>query len=153
MAEETKKQRRSSARVVTTSNNIKFEAPKGRRKPKPKTTVVASKVAARPVSGFVEFIREHAIVGLAIGFIVGAQARVLVDQLVKSFVDPAAGLLVGGAGTLSSKTASLHHDGHVTVFAWGAFVYSLIDFIGVLIVVYVVIKIFNLDKLDKKKED
>lgn len=143
---------RTTTRVVTTSNTIKFETPKGRRKPKPKIAVtVAPQVAAKPVAGFVEFIREHAIVGLAIGFIVGAQARVLVDQLVTSFIDPGVGVLLGGTGTLSSKETVYHHGGHTTVFAWGAFAYALIDFIAVLLAIYIIIKAFHLDKLDKQQ--
>lgn len=146
---------RSRNRVVTTSNTIKFEAPKGRRKAKARPTkvvAVAPKVATKPVMGFMDFLREHAIVGLAVGFIIGAQSRILIDQLNKSFIDPFVGLLIGGAGTLSSKTAIFHHDGKETVFAWGAFAYTLINFIAVLAAIYAIIKILHLDKLDKKKD-
>lgn len=140
-----------STKVVTTSHTIKFETPKGRRKAKPKISVaVAPQVAAKPVSGFVDFLRENAVVGLAIGFIVGAQARALVDQLVKSFIDPGVGLLLGGAGALSSKTVVFHDHHQTSVFAWGAFAYALIDFIAVLAAVYFIIKLFRLDKLEKK---
>lgn len=136
--------------VVTTSNTIKFETPHSQRGKKPKISVsVVPEVASRPITGFGEFIREHAIIGLAIGFIVGAQARALVDQIIKSFIDPAVGLLLGGSGNLSVKTATFHHGDKATVFGWGATAYALIDFIAVLFVVYLFIKIFKLEKLDK----
>ncbi len=140
--------RNTNVKTAATSGNIKLDAPRGRRKP------VSSKVAPvvkKPVTGFLDFLREHAIVGLAIGFIVGAQARELVDQLMKSFIDPFVGVIIG-ADALSRKTATVMHGGHETVFTWGAFLYSLINFLAVLAVVYLVIKIFSLDSFDKKED-
>lgn len=140
--------RHSNIKNAASSGNINLDAPRGRRKP------VSHKVAPvvkRPVSGFIGFLREQSVVGLAIGFIVGTQAKDLVDQLMHSFVDPLVGLFIG-ADALSKKTFIVHHSGHETVFTWGAFAYSLLNFLMVLIVVYIVIKIFSLDKLDKKKE-
>lgn len=147
-----KKPSQPKERVVISGNNIRMESPKGRSKPKSKVTVVAP-VATAPVSGFVSFLREHAIVGLAVGIVIGTQVKALVDQLIKSFVDPFLGVVIRGAGNLSSKTTVYHYgDGKTALFTWGAFLYTLIDFIAVLATIYALIKIFNLDKLDKKKE-
>ncbi len=143
------RRRHSNIKTAATSGNINLEAPRGRRRPVSKKV---APVVKKPVTGFVDFLREHAIVGLAIGFIVGAQARELVDQLMKSFIDPFVGVIIG-ADSLSNKTFIVHHGTHDTVFSWGAFVYSLLNFLAVLAVVYIFIKLFSLERLDRKKEE
>ncbi len=144
-----RRDKHTTVRTAATSGNINLESPRGRRKPAVKKM---APVVKKPVTGFVDFLREHAIIGLAIGFIVGAQARELVDQLMKSFIDPFVGIIIG-ANSLSNKTFIVHHGAHDTVFAWGAFVYSLLNFVAVLAVVYVFIKLFSLERLDKKKDE
>jgi large-conductance mechanosensitive channel len=108
-------------------------------------------VVSRPVSGFTEFLRERAVVGLAVGFVLGTQVQTVVKQFISSFVDPLFQLLFSGNKALSSRTFTLHFDGRHANFGWGAVVYALLDFIFVAATIYAVIKIFQLDKLDKKK--
>jgi large-conductance mechanosensitive channel len=103
----------------------------------------------KPVSGFVEFIREHAIVGLAIGFVLGTQVQAVVKQIISSFIDPLFVLIFPGNKTLSARTFTLHLDGRSANFGWGAVVFALIDFIFIAFAVYAIIKLFKLDKLDK----
>jgi large-conductance mechanosensitive channel len=110
---------------------------------------VVSKQVSGSVNGFVNFLRENGITGLAVGFVVGTQVQGLVKQLIASFIDPLSVLLFGKA--LSSRTFTLHFDHKSADFGWGAFVYMLIDFLFVLIVIYAIIKFFKLDKLDKPK--
>ena len=100
--------------------------------------------------GFTDFLRQNAIVALAVGFVVGTQVQGVVKQLIASFINPLTALLFGGAA-LSSRTFTLHFDHHYANFGWGALVYTLIDFIFVLLVIYGIIKLFQLDKLDKPK--
>ena len=99
------------------------------------------------LGGFINFLSEHAVVGVAIGFIVGLQAQTLIKQLVSSFVTPLFSLLVGQ--NLQNDRITIHGTDPV-VFAWGAFLYTLADFVVVLLFIYLVVKIFRLDKLDKK---
>ncbi|MDB5182082.1 MAG: mechanosensitive ion channel protein MscL [Candidatus Saccharibacteria bacterium] len=103
------------------------------------------------VNGFVNFLREHAIVGLAVGFVAGAQAQAVVKQLISSFIDPSFQLFFGGT-KLSERTFTLHLWGNSANFGWGGMVYALLNLVFVLAIIYALIKIFNLDKLDKKKE-
>lgn len=117
-------------------------------KPTAKNTTVT--VATRPVNGFVEFLRERAVVGLAVAFVLGTQVQTVVKQLIASFVDPMFQLLFSGNKALSTRTFTLHFDGRHANFGWGALAYTLIDFIFVAFAVYAVIKLFQLDKLDKK---
>jgi large-conductance mechanosensitive channel len=106
---------------------------------------------SRSASGFVKFLRENAIVGLAIGFVVGAQVQTVVKQLITSFIDPLSQLLFGKA--LSDRTFTMHFNGHTAAFGWGTFANVLINFIFVLVVIYIIIKLLKLDKLDKLKDD
>lgn len=107
----------------------------------------ADDIVREQVGGFVTFMREHAVVGVAIGFIIGLQAQTLVKQLVTSFVTPLLTLIVGP--NLEHKQWVANSRAH-TVFAWGEFLYTLADFLVVLLFIYLVVKIFKLDKLDKK---
>ncbi len=132
---------------VVTAGAIRMEAPKSQRQPKPRTGVNAD---IHPVSGFIEFIREHAVVGLAIGFVIATQVQTLVKQLVSSFIDPLFQLLFGKA--LSQRTFTLHFHGRATNFGWGGFVYVLLDFLFVLAAIYAIVKFFKLDKLDQPKK-
>lgn len=106
----------------------------------------------RPVNGFVTFLREQAVVGLAIGLVIGTQAKQIVDSLTANFINPIVGLLTPGGGDLAKKTFTVHYNGKMGVFGWGAFTATLISFIIVVAVIYFAIKGLRLDKLDKKKE-
>jgi len=99
------------------------------------------------LGGFVNFLREHAVVGVAIGFIVGLQAQTLIKQLVASFITPLFTLVVGQ--NLQNDRITIHGTNPI-VFAWGSFLYTLADFVVVLLFIYLVVKILQLDKLDKK---
>ena len=113
---------------------------------------VIGKRVGGSVSGFVSFLRERAVVGLAVGFAIGAQAQVVVKQFITSFVDPLFKLLIPGDQVLSTRASSLSLAGHTASFAWGALVYSLLDFLFILFTIYVVVRVFKLEQLDKKDE-
>jgi large conductance mechanosensitive channel protein len=138
-------------KVVAAGETIRIEAPSGSHvtKRKHQRMVVDLVSPDEFVGGFIDFLREHAIVGLAVGFAIGTQAQSLVKTLVSSFIDPLFQLLFGGA--LSKQTFTLHFRSHHANFGWGSFVYGLLDFIFVLAAIYFIIKVFNLDKLDKPK--
>lgn len=113
---------------------------------------VIAKQATKQVRGFVDFLREQSVVGLAIGLVLGTQAKQLVDQMIASFFNPFIGLLLPGEGTLAQKKATIELFGKEAEFAWGAFVISLMTFVIVAAVVYFIFRGLRLDKLDKKKE-
>jgi large conductance mechanosensitive channel len=102
-------------------------------------------------TGFANFLREYAVVGLAIGFIVGQQANAVVKQLVASFVEPFIQVLFGK--DWNHRVATVHHGGEPIQIAWGVFLYTLIEFFFVVIAIYIVIKLFRLDKLKTPKDD
>lgn len=104
------------------------------------------------VQGFIDFLREQSVVGLAIGLVLGTQAKALVDQLIASFINPLVGLLLPGGGTLKDKTFTVAWGGKTASFGWGAFALAVLTFVIVAAVVYFAFKGLKLDQLDKKKE-
>lgn len=149
MAARNRKRSTSSVQTVTPGSTIRIEQPSSQRGKPSTATLVVHEI--NPVSGFVGFLREHAVVGLAIGFVIGTQAQTLVKQLVSSFIDPAFNLVFGQA--LAQRTFQWHFRGRVADFPWGAFVHTLLNFIFVLAAIYAIVKLFKLDKLDKPKEE
>lgn len=102
------------------------------------------------VGGFVNFLRDYAVVGLAVGFIIGLQAQTVVKQLVDSFVTPLLTVIIGQ--DVQDKTLSIASGNHHAEMAWGKFVYVLLNFIFVMIFIYAIVKLLKLDKLAKKKK-
>lgn len=105
-----------------------------------------------PFQGFVDFMREQGVVGLAIGIVLGAQIKSLVDSFVISFINPLLGLVLPGNGDLGVKTLRVTNGSKSVVFTYGAFLMQFISFIIVAAIVYYVVHGLKLDKLDKKKE-
>ena len=115
------------------------------------TQLVNEVIGQQGVGGFVNFLRENAIVGLAVGFVLGTQVQAVVKQLISSFIDPLFQLLLPGDKVLSDRTFRVYLDGRHADFGWGAIVYALLDFLFIAITIYIIIKLFKLDQLDKKK--
>ncbi len=99
------------------------------------------------LGGFMDFIREQGVVGLAVAFILGGAISKVVTALVTDLINPILGLILGAAGNLKEMSLKV---GPAT-FMWGDFVNTLIDFVVIAMVVYFGIKKLGLDKLDKKK--
>ena len=100
-----------------------------------------------PFQGFIDFVREQGVVGLAVGLVLGTQVKVLVDQLVASSVNPLIGLALPGTGNLPERMFHIKD----AQFAWGAFLSQFISFLVVALLIYMVVHRLKLDKLDKKK--
>jgi large conductance mechanosensitive channel len=98
------------------------------------------------MSGFVSFIREQGVVGLAIGFILGGAVSKMVTSLVDNIINPLVGILLGKVN-LADRMLTV---GAATL-KYGAFISSLIDFIIIALVVYFGFKMLGLEKLDKPK--
>lgn len=99
------------------------------------------------MKGFIDFIREQGVVGLAAGFILGGAVSKVVSALVTDVVNPILGMALGATEEL--KTASLEIGSAKILY--GDFVAVAIDFIVIALVVYFGVKILGLAKLDKKK--
>lgn len=98
------------------------------------------------MKGFINFIREQGVVGLAVGFILGGSVSKVVSALVVDIINPVLGIVFGAAEGL--KAASLR-IGPVQML-YGDFLSALIDFLVIAFVVYFGVKIIGIDKLDRK---
>ena len=100
------------------------------------------------VKGFLIFVREQGVVGLAVGFILGGAVSKVVTSLVTDVINPLVGILLGAAGSL--QDASWHIAGSEVM--WGRFLTAIIDFAILAAVIYFGVHGLGLDKLDKKKD-
>lgn len=100
------------------------------------------------MKGFINFVREQGVVGLAVGFILGGAVSKVVASLVNDIINPVIGVLLGAAGGLKNASLAI---GSVKLL-WGNFLATGIDLMIVALVVYYGVKLIGLDKLDKKKE-
>lgn len=112
----------------------------------------ATTPAGRHLGGFMGFVREQGVIGLAIGLVLGTQVKTVVDQLIASFINPLLGLVLPGKGNLVDKTFSTSLGDKSASFGYGAFLSVLLSFVIVAAIIYFVVKGLKLDKLDKKKD-
>lgn len=99
------------------------------------------------MKGFLEFIREQGVMGLAVGFILGGAVSKLVSALVEDIISP---ILAIGLNNVENLKDAYLEIGTAKIM-WGDFINVTIDFIVVALVVYFGVKLLKLDKLDKKK--
>jgi large conductance mechanosensitive channel len=117
----------------------------------------ASKIVsggAKEAGGFITFVREQGVVGLAVGLAIGTAAGAAVKQIVDGFINPIVGFLIGGIDLAKLKwvIVSPHADGNGgLMLGWGAILSALITLIATAFVIYWLVHIAKLDKLDKAK--
>lgn len=104
------------------------------------------------LQGFIDFVREQGVVGLAVGLILGIAAKSVIDSLVANIFNPVIGLLTGGV-SLEHKALCIKKvaGACTTTLNYGRFFSDLVSFLIVAAVVYFVVKSLKLDKIDKKK--
>jgi large conductance mechanosensitive channel len=99
------------------------------------------------MKGFLEFVREQGVVGLAVGFILGGAVSKLVSALVEDIISP---ILALGLSNVENLQKAYIQVGSSKIM-WGNFLNVAIDFIVIALVVYFGVKLLKLDKVDKKK--
>jgi large conductance mechanosensitive channel len=100
------------------------------------------------MKGFVNFIREQGVVGLATGFILGGAISKVVSALVADIINPMLGVILGAKSGLRDAALNI---GPAKIL-YGDMVSVTVDFIVIALVVYFGIKLLKLDRLDKKKQ-
>ena len=99
------------------------------------------------MKGFLNFVREQGVVGLAVGFILGGAVSKVVSALVVDIINPLLGLAMGAVGDFKDAFFNL---GSAKIL-YGDLLSVVVDFLVVALVVYFGVKFLKLDKLDKKK--
>jgi large conductance mechanosensitive channel len=101
---------------------------------------------------FKDFIAKGNVMDLAVGIIIGAAFTAIVGSLVGDLINPIIGLVLGGINfsdmfiDLSGKApASLQaaKDAGNAVFAYGAFITAVINFLIIAFVVFMLVKVMN----------
>lgn len=100
------------------------------------------------MKGFINFIREQGVVGLAVGFILGGAVSKVVSALVTDIINPILGAILGSANGL--KYASFNIGSAEILY--GDLIGVIVDFLVIALVVYYGVKMLGLDKIDRKKE-
>ena len=114
--------------------------------------VVSAAIKDTHMGGFINFIREQGVVGLAVGLAICTAAGDTVKKLVTAFIDPLVQLIVGSQKGLQAASFTVEFAGRKGEFMYGAFISSLITLLAVAFVVYAIVHFLKLDKLDKKKD-
>lgn len=112
---------------------------------------------------FKTFIARGNVVDLAVGIIIGAAFTAIVNSLVGDLINPIIGLITGGvdfsnlyidlSGTNPASLAAAR-DAGAPVFAYGAFITAVINFLIIAWVVFLIVKAVNkLKEATAKKEE
>lgn len=132
------------------------------RKPRIIQKVKTVKVSPKKLAGasksqftqFLDFVREQGVIGLAVGLAIGTAAGAAVKQIVDGFINPIIGFIIGGIdlSKLQWVVVGPGADGKGgLVFSWGAILSSIITLLATALVIYWLIHVAKLDRLDKKK--
>lgn len=113
-----------------------------------------NKKVKEQVSGFMHFVRQQGVVGLAVGLMLGSGVKSFVDSIVLNIVNPIIGFLIGGVD-LSDKAVCLSSATDPVTGActnnlsYGIVLTNLISFISVAAIVYFFVKGLKLDRIDE----
>ncbi|MDP3860738.1 MAG: large conductance mechanosensitive channel protein MscL [Phaeovulum sp.] len=104
------------------------------------------------IKEFRDFIAKGNVMDMAVGIIIGAAFTAIVTSLVADLINPIIGLVTGGMdfsnlfvnfgeGEFSSLAAA--RDAGAPVFAYGAFLTAVINFLIIAFVVFLLVKMVN----------
>jgi len=103
---------------------------------------------------FRDFIAKGNVMDLAVGIIIGAAFTAIVTSLVNDLINPIIGLILGGVDfsnmyvVLSGEVPAnaglqVARDSGAAVFAYGAFITAVINFLIIAFVVFLLVKAVN----------
>lgn len=107
----------------------------------------------KPFQGFMDFIRGYGVVALTVGIFLGTSLKTVLDSITVGFINPIIALLTGNLN-LNALSVCISHTGTTckTSINYGVIISSVISFILAAFMVYLIIRLFRLDKFDQKKE-
>ena len=103
------------------------------------------------VKEFKEFISRGNVMDLAVGVIIGGAFTSIINSLVTDLLNPLLGLLTGGID-FSALAITIGTGEDPAVFAYGAFISAVINFLLVALVLFFLIKGMNALHFKKKEE-
>lgn len=102
---------------------------------------------------FKAFIMKGNILDLAVAVIIGAAFKAIVSSLVADVIMPPIGVFLGGVdfSDLAMVLVAASEGADAVVISYGKFIQTIIDFLIIAFVIFLVIKGYN--KTQKKKEE
>ncbi len=102
---------------------------------------------------FKSFIMKGNLLDLAVAVIIGAAFKTIVTSLVNDVLMPPIGMALGGVDFSDLKYTIQEASGEVAAITinYGAFTQTIIDFVIIAFVIFMVIKGYN--SMQKKKEE
>ncbi|MEK7600035.1 MAG: MscL family protein [Patescibacteria group bacterium] len=107
---------------------------------------------SKQLKGFIEFIKEQGVVGLAVGLAIGAQVGLTVTAIVKGLVDPIIGFIIGDTHGLSAAKFTITAGDRSMTILWGLIASSLITLLAVSALIYFFVTGLKLDQTKLKKK-
>jgi large conductance mechanosensitive channel len=102
---------------------------------------------------FKDFIAKGNVMDMAVGIIIGAAFTAIVSSLVADLINPVIGLIVGGIdfsnmfivlkGDGDYPSLAAARDAGAAVFAYGAFINAVINFLIIAFVVFMLVRYVN----------
>ena len=102
---------------------------------------------------FKDFIAKGNVMDMAVGIIIGAAFTAIVSSLVADLINPVIGLIIGGIdfsnmfivlkGEGDYPSLAAARDAGAAVFAYGAFINAVINFLIIAFVVFMLVRYVN----------
>ena len=116
------------------------------------------------IQEFKDFIAKGNVMDMAVGIIIGAAFTAIVTSLVGDLINPIIGLVSGGVDFTNNYAvlggevpagASLEaaREAGASIFAYGAFIMAVINFLIIAFVVFMLVKMVNRVKEAAEKEE
>jgi len=107
------------------------------------------------ISDFKEFAMGGNLIDMATGIIIGVASGKLISSLVNDVIMPPIGLALGGTnfanlGTKLAETGGGEKGLEPLMLKWGAFIQSFIDFLIIMAVVFIIVKIATRNKVEEE---
>jgi len=115
------------------------------------------------IKEFRDFIAKGNVMDLAVGFIIGAAFTAIVKSMVSDLINPVIGLFFGGVdfvnlfivlkGEATFVSLAAARDAGAAVFAYGAFLMAVVNFLIIACVVFILVRYINWIKDASQKQE
>ena len=114
---------------------------------------------------FKEFINRGNVVDMAVGVMIGAAFKAIVDSVVKDLISPVIGIIFKQdfsqlKWVLQEAVTETAEDGTITVIKeavtlnYGAFIMAVVNFLIIAVILFLMVKMINsVREIGKKKEE
>ncbi|MBX7221698.1 MAG: large-conductance mechanosensitive channel protein MscL [Blastocatellia bacterium] len=104
------------------------------------------------VSEFKEFIARGNVMDLAVGVIIGGGFGKIVTSLVNDILMPPIGMVLGNSFAALNLAIGTGKDGKPITINYGNFIQTVVDFLIIALVIFLVVKAVNKLKREKAAE-